>query len=96
GNAGGARPATPAGLAVVRGTDQRNAHITWTRVPGVVGYNVRWGVSPGKLYQTYQLFADEGPSLDLRALTIGQPYFFAIESFDESGVSPLSGTVEIR
>jgi len=96
GNAGGARPATPAGLAVVRDTDQRDAHITWTRVPGVVGYNVRWGVSPGKLYQTYQLFADEGPSLDLRALTIGQPYFFAIESFDESGVSPLSGTVEIR
>ncbi|HEY8794038.1 MAG TPA: discoidin domain-containing protein [Gemmatimonadaceae bacterium] len=96
GNAGGARPATPAGLAVVRDTDQRNAHISWARVPDVVGYNIRWGVAPGKLYQTYQLFADEGASLDLRALTIGQPYFFAIESFDESVVSPLSGAVAIR
>jgi hypothetical protein len=59
-------------------------------VPGVVGYNIRWGIHPSKLYQTYQFFADEKSSLELRALNVGQDYYFAIESFDEVGVSPLS------
>ena len=96
GNAGGARPAAPAGLTVVRDTDARDAHIDWTSVPHVVGYNIRWGVAAGKLHETYQIFADEGASLDVRALTIGQPYYFAIESFDENGVSQLSETVAIK
>ena len=43
-----------------------------------------------KLYQTYQRFADQGTTLELRALTVGQAYWVAIESFDENGVSTLS------
>jgi hypothetical protein len=96
GSGGGALPATPAHLTVARDTDARNAHIAWTPVRGVVGYNVRWGLAPDKLYQTYQRFADEGSTLELRALTTGQHYFFAIESFDENGVSPLSEAVRIE
>jgi len=61
-----------------------------------VGYNVRWGISPAKLYQTYQRFADQGTRLELRALTVGQAYWVAIESFDENGVSMLSSVVPIR
>jgi xylan 1,4-beta-xylosidase len=80
----------------VRDRDERNATITWRSVPGVVGYNVRWGISPSKLYETYQRFADQGTSLELRALTVGQAYWVAIESFDENGVSMLTPTVEIR
>jgi len=48
------------------------------------------------LYQTYQRFADQGTTLELRALTVGQPYWVAIESFDENGVSTLSPAVQIR
>jgi hypothetical protein len=44
----------------------------------------------------YQRFADEGTSLDLRALTVGQESWVAIESFDENGVSMLSAPVAIR
>jgi xylan 1,4-beta-xylosidase len=95
GNGGGAAPRTPTGLTVTRDADARNAHIAWAAMPGVVGYNVRWGIAPDKLYQTYQRFADEGDTLELRALTVGQRYYFAIESFDENGVSQLSGVVPI-
>jgi xylan 1,4-beta-xylosidase len=96
GNSGGPASATPANFTVARDADGRNAHIAWTRVSGAVGYNVRWGIAPNKLHQTYQTFADEGTALELRALTIGQHYFFAIESFNESGVSPLSEIVRIQ
>jgi hypothetical protein len=96
GNGAGPRPATPEGLTARRDRDERNAVITWLPVPGVVGYNVRWGISPSKLYQTYQRFADQGTVLELRALTVGQAYWVAIESFDENGVSTLSSAMQIR
>ena len=96
GNGSGLRPATPAALTAQRDTDERDAVIRWKPVPGVVGYNVRWGISPTKLYETYQRFADQGTTLDLRALTVGQAYWVAIESFDEHGVSALSAAVPIR
>ena len=69
--------------------------IAWEPVLNVVGYNVRWGIAPTKLYQTYQRFADQGTSLELRALTVGQSYWVAIESFDEHGVSTLSPPVAL-
>jgi xylan 1,4-beta-xylosidase len=96
GSGGGPASQTPRTLTVVRGSDPRNAHISWEAVPGAVGYNVRWGIGADKLHQTYQLFADEGHSLELRALTVGQHYFFAIESFSENGVSRLSEVVRVE
>ena len=92
----GPRPASPKALSARRDRDERNAVIQWQPVRGVVGYNVRWGMSPSKLYQTYQRFADQGTLLELRALTVGQAYWVAIESFDENGVSVLSAVVPIR
>ena len=90
------RPAPPPGLVARRDRDERNAIINWQPVPGAVGYNVRWGIAPAKLYQTYQRFADQGTTVELRALTLGQGYWAAIESFDENGVSTLSAPVPIR
>jgi xylan 1,4-beta-xylosidase len=96
GNGAGKPPATPASLTARRDSDTRNAFISWRRVPGAVGYNVLWGITPDKLYQTYQRFADEGSTLELRALTVGQDYYLAIEAFDENGVSRASHPVPIR
>jgi hypothetical protein len=88
GHGGGAAPATPAQLQVRRdGNDPRNAFITWEGVPGAVGYNILWGIRADKLYQTYQVFADQRPSLELRALSLNQGYSFVIEAFNENGVS---------
>jgi hypothetical protein len=62
----------------------------------VVGYNILWGIAPTKLYQTYQVFADAPASLEIRALTVDQSYYFAIEAFDENGVSRVSAVVGPR
>ena len=93
---GGPPPATPTAFTARRDRDERNAMFAWQPVPRAVGYNVRWGIAPDKLYQTYQRFADDGTTLELRALTVGQPYWAAVESFDENGVSALSEVVQIR
>lgn len=95
GTAPGSPPATPTGLRARRGQDPRNATISWQAVPGAVGYNVRWGVAPDKLYQTYQVWADRGPTLELRALNRGVGYAVAVEAFSETGVSGLTDTVAL-
>ena len=87
GHADGPPPAAPAAPRVRRDTDARNALVEWDAVPGAVGYNVLWGIAPDRLYQTYQRWADQGTRLELRALTVGQRYWVAVEAFDERGVS---------
>jgi hypothetical protein len=84
---------TPKTFSVKRDDDRRNAFIAWSEVKDAVGYNILWGIKPDKLYQTYQVFADKETKLELRALTINQDYYFAIEAFNESGVSQLSETI---
>lgn len=95
GNRAGRPPGAPDGLRAMRDPDPRNVFISWVPVPGAVGYNIRWGIRPDKLYQNYQVFADQPNPLEIRALTVGQEYFFAIESFDEVAVSRLSRVVPI-
>lgn len=96
GNADGAAPARPGGVTAMRQPDRRNADIAWRPVAGAVGYNIRWGLRPDRLALTYQVFADRHPStLALRALTVDQDYWVAVEAFDEVGVSRLSRPVRI-
>ena len=95
GTADGALPATPKSVTAVRDCDSRNGHISWQPVKGAVGYNVRWGIRPDRLTLTYQVFADRGTKLDLRALNIGVGYYVAVEAFSETGVSPLSRAVKM-
>jgi xylan 1,4-beta-xylosidase len=101
GNADGAAPARPTNLMALRHSDQRDATIRWRRVPGAVGYNIRFGIRPDRLTLTHQLWGDElgdGPLLtkELRSLNVGVPYWVAVEAFNESGVSKLSRVVRIR
>lgn len=96
GNGSGKLPMTPSKFTVVRDKDSRNAFIKWNAVKNAVGYNILWGIAKDKLYETYQVFADAGSSLELRALTIGQDYYFTIEAFDENGVSAQSEVQHIE
>ena len=96
GNGSGSTPEVPKNLKVVRDKDERNAFITWNKVPDAVGYNILWGIKKDKLYQTYQVWADQKEELELRALTVGQDYYFAIEAFNENGVSKASEVVYIK
>lgn len=96
GNAGGEPPRVPQKFAVRRDSDDRNAHVTWEDVPGAIGYNILWGIAPDKLYSCYQVWTDQRPRLEVRALTTRQKYSFAIEAFNESGVSGRSEVVSVE
>ena len=46
GNADGPAAAQPVGVVARRHADERDATIRWTRVPGALGYNIRFGIRP--------------------------------------------------
>lgn len=101
GNADGRAPATPQGLSPSRHADERDATIRWKRVPGAIGYNIRFGIRPDRLTLTHQVWADQvgtGATLtkELRSLNVGVPYYVAVEAFNETGVSKLSPVRPIR
>ena len=101
GRAEGPAPARPREPTAVRHSDQRDATVRWARVPGAVGYNIRFGIRPDRLTLTHQHWADElgtGATVEkeLRSLNVGVPYYVAVESFNESGVSRLSRVVRVR
>ncbi len=96
GNAPGSDPQTPQNFKVVREPDRRDAVVSWDKVPGAVGYNILWGIGKNKLYETYQIFADQNNRKEIRALNVGQDYYFAIEAFNEHGVSKRSEAVHIK
>ncbi len=58
------------------------------------GYNVRWGIAPDKLYSSWLVY--DANQLELKSLTVGQSYYFAVESFNESGVSERTKTVKVE
>jgi Glycosyl hydrolases family 43/F5/8 type C domain len=81
----GRAPTTVKNLAVNRYKDRRDAMITWDKQKDCQGYNVLWGISPDKLYSSWMVY-DEN-RLELKSLTVDQKYYFAIEAFNENGVS---------
>lgn len=60
-----------------------SAVATWSVVPGAIGYNIRWGISPNKLYSSICVY--DKNKCELNFLNSNQKYFFMIESFGESG-----------
>lgn len=65
--------------------DRRDVQFTWDKVPGATGYNIRWGIAPDKLYNSWLLYEDN--ELLMRSLTRSQSYYFTIEAFNENGIS---------
>ncbi|WP_395649692.1 discoidin domain-containing protein [Brevundimonas sp.] len=104
GNATGPLPLAPAEITVTRGKDQRNATVKVAPVADpaggrILGYNIRWGVRADRLHLTYQVWADElaarGGQVEIGALNVGVDYFFAVEAFGDTGVSPLSAVASV-
>ena len=93
GNADGVAPATPKKLMVNRDkADTRNAMISWDAVDGAYGYNVYYGIAPDKLYNAITVYGTT--QYDMRGLDKATPYYFSIESLNETGVSPRSKVVK--
>lgn len=89
GHGHGAAPKAVEGLKVERQADRRDAQVSWKAVKGAKGYNILWGIAPDKLYSSWMVYGNDC-SLFLKSLCTDTPYYFAIEAFNENGVSPLS------
>lgn len=81
-------------FAVNRYEDRRDAMITWNALPDAQGYNVLWGIAPDKLYTAWMVYDDN--QLELKSLTTDQEYYFAIEAFNENGVSGRTKPVKVE
>jgi xylan 1,4-beta-xylosidase len=85
GNAPGKLPATVENFRITRSqNDKREVRLKWDKKPGDVGYNIRYGSQPDKLYHNWQVLGVD--TLTIRNLNRLQEYYFTIDSFNETGV----------
>lgn len=94
GKGAGKAPAKVGQFLVERQTDSRDAKISWQKQKNAQGYNVLWGIAPDKLYSSWMIYGED--SLELKSLTKGQTYYFAIEAFNENGISERSAVEESK
>lgn len=86
GTAGGKFPVAVKKLNLERDeTDRCVVKLNWTKSAGATGYNIRYGIAKDKLYHTYQVLGTE--QLTINSLNSEQSYYFAIDAFNESGVT---------
>ena len=88
----GKAPTVVKNLSVNRYQDRRDALVTWEQQKNCQGYNVLWGIAPDKLYSSWMVY--DKNSLELKSLTVDQTYYFAIEAFNENGVSERTKVVK--
>ncbi|RIA08673.1 F5/8 type C domain-containing protein [Flavobacteriaceae bacterium MAR_2010_72] len=87
-------PAKVKGFNIKRQTDRRDASFSWDPVAGAQGYNIRWGIAPDKLYQSWLVY-DTNEHF-MRCLDRDTPYYFSIEAFNENGISEKSDILFIE
>ena len=95
GNGEGKAPAQVRKFEARRHDDRRDITLTWEPVKGAQGYNILWGIAPDKLYSSWMVYGNEGKHL-MKCLTTDQKYYFAIEAFNENGVSRVSAVKEVE
>jgi len=66
-------------------TDGRDVKLSWQKSPEAIGYNIRFGTQPNKLYENYQVFNTD--TLSIHSLNRLKTYYFAIDAFNESGIT---------
>lgn len=62
-----------------------SALLRWPESEGALGYNVRFGLAPDKLYSSCQVYGAN--RVKILTLNAGQNYFFAVDAFNENGVT---------
>ena len=80
----GAKPASVQQTSV-QYSDRMTARLQWPVADGAMGYDVKYGIAPDKLYSSYLVY--EKSELLLTTLTKGQQYYVRIDSFNENGVT---------
>lgn len=90
----GEKPAKVKDFTVTRQEDRRDASFKWEPVKGAQGYNIRWGIAPDKLYQSWLLY-DVNEHF-MRNLDRDTKYYFSIEAFNENGISERTEVLEVK
>lgn len=90
----GKKPSDVKSFRLNRHQDRRDISLRWAKQANAQGYNIRWGIAPDKLYSSWLVYSDN--ELLLKSLNIDQTYYFAIEAFNENGVSELSAITKIE
>lgn len=87
-------PAAVKDFTVKREDDRRDVTFKWAAVKGAQGYNIRWGISPDKLYHSWQVYEDT--EIFMRCFDRDTEYYFTIESFNENGISKSSKVFHMK
>ncbi|WP_239063510.1 family 43 glycosylhydrolase [Bacteroides sp. 51] len=88
-------PAAAELTSLVRNEDnRRSVHLTWNRIEGATGYNIRFGTAKDKLYHNYMVY--DNNQLDINILNVGQSYYFAMDSFNEAGITKGTDVKEVK
>lgn len=90
----GMLPEKVEGFSVKRDQDRRDAVVTWRQGKDCQGYNVLWGIAPGKLYNSWMVYGKD--TLNLRCLSVNQSYYFTIEAFNENGISERTKIIDVK
>ena len=95
GRSQGNLPATVENFSITRNqNDKREVKLKWSKKPEDVGYNIRYGSQPDKLYHTWQVLGVD--TLTIRNLNRLQEYYFTIDAFNETGVKRGDKVVMVR
>jgi hypothetical protein len=74
--------------------DSRNGMINWNAATRAYGYNIWYGVAPGKLYNCITVNGDT--RYNFRGMDKGTSYYFAIEALGEGGRSKMSKEIMVK
>lgn len=95
GNGGGKAPSEVKSISLKRSeTDRCVVDLKWAKLPGAVGYNIRYGTSKDKLYLNYQVLGTE--KVTIRSLNALQKYYFTIDAFNENGITKGKSIIELN
>jgi hypothetical protein len=95
GKAQGNLPSIVENFSIVRNqNDKREVKLKWSKKPEDVGYNIRYGSQPDKLYHSWQVLGVD--TLTIRNLNRLQEYYFTIDAFNGTGVKKGDKVVMIR
>lgn len=88
-------PAPAEHLTVKRDmADPCKAVLLWDKSDGADGYVVRYGVSPDKLYNSFQVLQET--ALEIGSLNSGVTYYFAVDSYNGNGISRGNAPVALK
>jgi xylan 1,4-beta-xylosidase len=95
GKAQGNLPSTVENFSITRNqNDKREVKLKWNKNTGDVGYNIRYGSQPDKLYHNWQVLGVD--TLTIRNLNRLQEYYFTIDVFNGTGVKRGDKVVMVR